>query len=296
MAFILPANYTNWAPLINLGTTLRNTPSSVLLEDTAFNGSACFKLCNLASIQNETYQPVLQPLLLIQEKKKFSSVNNNIFAPKLINIIIMKVVLRNLTIKSEGSMSLQMWQQKHNTKKSLQIYAIHFTRKIHDFSCMYVSHHYVHLAISSYHLSLKHTKRIKDFVTALIPCSVNSQILTEGWMISAFHWYQYFAYPAGYAKCLAHGSIVHSGTRLQTGRLWVQFLVLLDFSIDLVLPAALWPGADSVSNRNQKSSCGWRQAGTYSRQPHSHLQSNSIQNVWASKSHNLVGLHSMLKG
>jgi hypothetical protein len=39
---------------------------------------------------------------------------------------------------------------------------------------------------------------------------------------------------------------------LQTGRSWDQYLMVsLEFFIDLILPASLWPGVDSASNRNE---------------------------------------------
>jgi hypothetical protein len=40
----------------------------------------------------------------------------------------------------------------------------------------------------------------------------------------------------------ARGSVVGWGTILQAGRLWVRFSMrLLDFAIDIILPAAMWP-------------------------------------------------------
>ena len=51
---------------------------------------------------------------------------------------------------------------------------------------------------------------------------------------------------------------------VNVGRLWVRFpMVSLDFFIDIILPAALWPGVDSVSNRNeyQEYSVGVKMAG-----------------------------------
>jgi hypothetical protein len=45
-------------------------------------------------------------------------------------------------------------------------------------------------------------------------------------------------------------SVFVSGTVLQAGKSRVPFQ-MLDFSIDLILPAALCPGVDSTSNRNE---------------------------------------------
>ena len=42
--------------------------------------------------------------------------------------------------------------------------------------------------------------------------------------------------------CGARSGAVGGGTALQAGRSWVRFpLVSLEFFIDIILPAALWP-------------------------------------------------------
>jgi hypothetical protein len=51
----------------------------------------------------------------------------------------------------------------------------------------------------------------------------------------------------------SRGSAVGWDTALQGGRSRVRFTMLsLKFFIDIILPAALWPGVDLASNRNEK--------------------------------------------
>jgi hypothetical protein len=50
----------------------------------------------------------------------------------------------------------------------------------------------------------------------------------------------------------ARGGAVGWGTVLQDGRSRVRFpMVSLEFFIDIIPPATLWPGIDSASNRNE---------------------------------------------
>jgi hypothetical protein len=55
----------------------------------------------------------------------------------------------------------------------------------------------------------------------------------------------------------ARGRVVGSGTMLQAGRSWVQFpMRSLVSSIDLILPATLWPLTE-MSTRNLPGDIGW---------------------------------------
>jgi hypothetical protein len=54
------------------------------------------------------------------------------------------------------------------------------------------------------------------------------------------------------------GSVVGCGTMLQAGRSPVGFpMRSMDFSIDLIFSAALWPRIDSASNRNEHQESSW---------------------------------------
>jgi hypothetical protein len=51
-------------------------------------------------------------------------------------------------------------------------------------------------------------------------------------------------------KCEAHGGAVGRAT-VQAGRTWAQFPLSLEFVIDKILSAALWPWDNSASDRNE---------------------------------------------
>jgi hypothetical protein len=56
----------------------------------------------------------------------------------------------------------------------------------------------------------------------------------------------------------AHGSIVGWGTMQHARRLWDRIpMRSLDFSMDLILPATLWPQGDSASKRNEYQEFSW---------------------------------------
>jgi hypothetical protein len=54
------------------------------------------------------------------------------------------------------------------------------------------------------------------------------------------------------------GSVLGSGTMLQAGRSGVRISMRsFDFSIDLILPTAIWHWVDSASNRNEYQESSW---------------------------------------
>jgi hypothetical protein len=121
-------------------------------------------------------------------------------------------------------------------------------------------------------------------------CSSHKSL--DGWDVHYISWLL--------SKYGARSSVVGWGTMLQAGRSQVQFPTRsLDFSIDLILPATLWPwGRLSLQQKwvpgiflGVKDSRRIRLTAS----PPS-VSRLSKENVWPSTSRNPMGLHGLLQG